>query len=53
MITQDFITVLRLTGTGPRFTKAGKRVLYRIDELDTWTASRTFTSTAEAQTEDK
>jgi len=39
----------RVSGSGPRFTKAGRRVLYRIDELDKWTAARTFTSTAEAQ----
>jgi len=38
----------RVSGTGPRFTKAGKRVLYRLDELDTWTDARTFASTAEA-----
>lgn len=39
----------RVAGSGPRFTKAGKRVLYRIDELDSWTTARTFSSTAEAQ----
>ncbi len=38
----------RLAGTGPRFVKAGRRVLYRHDELDRWAAARTFRSTAEA-----
>ncbi len=38
----------RVAGTGPRFVKAGRRVLYRRDELDAWAERRTFTSTAEA-----
>ncbi len=38
----------RLAGTGPRFVKAGRRVLYRRDELDLWAAARTFRSTSEA-----
>ena len=38
----------RVAGTGPRFVKAGRRVLYRHDELDRWAAARTFRSTAEA-----
>ena len=32
----------------PRFTKAGRRVLYKITELESWTTERTYTSTAEA-----
>ncbi len=38
----------RLAGTGPRFVKAGRRVLYRHDELDRWAAAHTFRSTSEA-----
>ena len=38
----------RVAGTGPRFVKAGRRVLYRRDELDRWAAARTFRSTSEA-----
>ena len=38
----------RVAGTGPQFVKAGRRVLYRRDELDRWAAARTFRSTAEA-----
>lgn len=37
----------RVSGTGPRFTKAGRRVLYRISELEAWVEARTFASTAE------
>ena len=39
----------RVAGSGPRFVKAGKRVLYRVDDIDAWVAARTFASTAEAQ----
>ncbi len=38
----------RLTGTGPRFVKAGKRVLYRPADIDMWLAANTFGSTSEA-----
>ena len=40
---------LRVAGQGPKFVKAGRRVLYRDADLEAWTASRTFGSTAEAQ----
>ena len=42
----------RLAGTGPRFVKAGRRVLYRADELNRWAESRTFGSTAEVDCAD-
>ena len=39
----------RLTGTGPRFIKAGgRRVLYRMCDIEAWLAERTFSSTSEA-----
>lgn len=38
----------RLTGAGCRFVKAGHRVLYRLADLEAWTAARTFSSTSEA-----
>ncbi len=37
----------RVAGTGARFTKLGRRVVYALAELDAWAASRTFTSTSE------
>jgi hypothetical protein len=39
----------RLIGGGPRYAKAGRRVLYRREWLDEWLESRSFTSTAEAK----
>jgi len=39
---------LRLTGDGPKFIKANRRVLYRLEDLELWIASRARTSTSEA-----
>ena len=38
----------RLTGAGPRFCRLGRRIVYRRSDLDDWAATRTFLSTAEA-----
>ena len=32
----------------PRFTKAGRRVLYKITEFELWATERTFSGTAKA-----
>jgi excisionase family DNA binding protein len=37
----------RSRGDGPRFHKAGRRVLYRIDEIEAWLSSNGFNSTSE------
>jgi hypothetical protein len=37
----------RVTGFGPPFIKAGRRVLYRPSDLDEWIASRICQSTSE------
>jgi predicted DNA-binding transcriptional regulator AlpA len=36
----------RLTGTGPRFVKAGHSVRYREADLEAWVASRIVSSTS-------
>jgi hypothetical protein len=38
----------RVKGGGPRYAKAGRIVLYAVDELDRWLADRTRNSTSEA-----
>ena len=38
----------RVEGTGPKFMKAGRRVLYREQDLLAWLEAHTFSSTAEA-----
>jgi len=37
----------RVTGNGPKFMKAGKRVLYSDSELKNWLAVNTYQSTSE------
>ena len=38
----------RWSGTGPRFVKMGRRIFYRPEDIEDYTAERTFSSTAEA-----
>jgi predicted DNA-binding transcriptional regulator AlpA len=39
---------MRLAGTGPAFSKAGRRVVvYSVEALDSWLAARTRTSTSD------
>ena len=38
---------LRLTGSGPIFAKLGRRVVYRIDDLEAWIEAHRFKSTSE------
>ncbi len=38
---------LRLTGGGPRFAKAGRRVVYRVEDLEAWITERLRHSTSE------
>jgi hypothetical protein len=40
---------LRLTGGGPIYVKAGRRVLYRQLDLEAWIASRVRASTSEVR----
>ncbi len=39
----------RMKGVGPRWARAGRRVLYRRQWLDNWLDSRSVLSTAEAK----
>ena len=38
---------MRVTGTGPRFRKFGRRVLYDRQDIFTWADSKAFASTSE------
>lgn len=41
------VNKLRLTGGGPLYSRVGRRVLYRVQDLDAWVASGRRRSTAE------
>jgi predicted DNA-binding transcriptional regulator AlpA len=38
----------RVTGLGPRFVKAGRRILYRLEDIEAWITSRVRSSTSES-----
>jgi predicted DNA-binding transcriptional regulator AlpA len=38
---------LRLTGRGPVYSKIGRRVVYRVEDLDAWLASNRRRSTSD------
>jgi predicted DNA-binding transcriptional regulator AlpA len=38
---------LRLTGNGPTYSKLGRRVVYRIDDLEDWVQVHRHKSTSE------
>jgi hypothetical protein len=39
---------MRLTGAGPKYTKAGRRVIYSRQVIEEWLQQRTFKSTSDA-----
>jgi predicted DNA-binding transcriptional regulator AlpA len=42
---------MRLNGTGPRYTKAGRRVIYSRQAIEDWLTARTYRSTLDAAQE--
>lgn len=40
----------RLSGTGPRYSKLGRRVVYQRGEIESWMAKHTHESTSEYAT---
>ncbi len=38
---------MRLYGTGPAYSKLGRRVVYRLEDLEAWIAANRFQSTSE------
>ena len=41
---------LRVLGTGPRFRKFGRRVVYDVADLVSWSNERVFDNTAQSYT---
>jgi len=37
----------RVSGLGPRYVKAGRRCLYRVEDLETWITGCSIRSTSE------
>jgi len=49
-VTISTLAKWRMTGFGPRYIKAGARVLYDRADLDEWLKTRRRSNTAEAHT---
>ncbi len=43
------LATMRVRGSGPKFVKFGGRILYRLEDLETWVASHVRTSTADSR----
>ena len=48
-ISERSLERMRAEGSGPLFRKAGRRVLYKVEDVEAWLAGRSFSSTAEAK----
>ena len=42
---------LRLSGAGPAYSKLGRRVVYRLADLDAWVTENRYRSTSEYMTQ--
>lgn len=46
-VSTSFLAKRRLTGNGPAFVKLGRRVMYRVEDLDAWVQNNRRVSTSE------
>ena len=46
-LSKSTLAKMRLSGDGPIYSKLGRRVVYRPEDVDAWVASRRFRSTSE------
>jgi predicted DNA-binding transcriptional regulator AlpA len=47
-LSESTLAKLRLNGNGPTYCKLGRRVVYRIGDLEQWLQSRTTRDTSDA-----
>ena len=47
-LSESTLAKLRLNGNGPVYCKLGRRVVYRVTDLDQWLQSRTVRDTSDA-----
>jgi predicted DNA-binding transcriptional regulator AlpA len=47
-LSESTLAKLRLTGNGPAYCKLGRRVVYRLSDLDAWLQSRRTHDTSDA-----
>jgi predicted DNA-binding transcriptional regulator AlpA len=47
-LSESTLAKMRLNGNGPTYCKLGRRVVYRLADLEQWLESRTVTDTSDA-----
>jgi predicted DNA-binding transcriptional regulator AlpA len=47
-LSESTLAKMRLNGNGPVYCKLGRRVVYRVADLERWLQSRTVTYTSDA-----
>lgn len=50
-LARQTLAALRVRGGGPRYVKAGKKILYRTSDLHAWVNARTRASTSDCDLE--
>ena len=48
-VSKSFLDKSRVFGNGPAYFKAGAKVLYEVEDLDSWKAKRKRRSTSELE----
>lgn len=46
-LSESTLAKMRLSGDGPPYSKLGRRVVYRPEDIDAWIGSNRFRSTSE------
>lgn len=46
-ISKSTLAKMRLDGTGPAYSKLGRRVVYRVEDLEDWVKANRFQSTSD------
>jgi hypothetical protein len=48
-LSESTLAKLRVNGNGPPYCKLGRRVIYRVEDLQSWLKSRLASNTSDAQ----
>jgi predicted DNA-binding transcriptional regulator AlpA len=46
-VSKSYLDKARLSGDGPRFIKIGRKIVYRVIDVDDWLQQRQFHSTSQ------
>jgi hypothetical protein len=46
-VSKSYLDKLRCNGGGPKFHRHGRRIFYKVEDLDAWSDGRCFSSTSQ------